>query len=87
MDHNVQVVHRQLDAFQVQVFEHPSPINDMDAFQTELANLRADVDAILAILVVVPQVAPSAFGDDTIMRELFSDDDVGKRPEAKYKQN
>lgn len=57
----------------------------MTSFKTELVNLRADVDAILAILVVVPQVVPSAFGDDTIMRELFSDDDAGKRLEAKYK--
>uniref|UniRef100_M1D908 Integrase core domain containing protein n=1 Tax=Solanum tuberosum TaxID=4113 RepID=M1D908_SOLTU len=40
--------------------------------KTELASLRADVDAILATPAVEPQAAPTALVDDTVLDALFS---------------
>lgn len=60
----------------------PPPIG-MFAFQTELDNLRDDIDGIFATHVVAPQAPPLAFRYNTIMGTLFSDDDAGMMPESK----
>uniref|UniRef100_M1DQ92 Integrase core domain containing protein n=1 Tax=Solanum tuberosum TaxID=4113 RepID=M1DQ92_SOLTU len=80
-DQKVQEVHKCPDAFELRVLERPTPTTDMSSFRTELASLWADVDAILAILAVEPQGAPSALGDDTILGALFNRDDVEEQPE------
>uniref|UniRef100_M1DWJ4 Integrase core domain containing protein n=1 Tax=Solanum tuberosum TaxID=4113 RepID=M1DWJ4_SOLTU len=53
----------------------------MSFFLTELAILRADVDAILATLDVKPHAEPSTLGDDIVLSALFSGDDAEKQPE------
>ncbi|KAG5585795.1 hypothetical protein H5410_046229 [Solanum commersonii] len=75
-DHKVEAVHKQLDAFELRFVERPAPTTDMSSFCTNLASLRADVDAILATPVVEPQAAPSALGNDTVLGALFNGDDA-----------
>uniref|UniRef100_M1D9I1 Integrase core domain containing protein n=1 Tax=Solanum tuberosum TaxID=4113 RepID=M1D9I1_SOLTU len=48
MNQKVQAVHKRFDAFELNVLERPAPTTDISSFRTELASLRADVDAILA---------------------------------------
>uniref|UniRef100_M1DTP8 Integrase core domain containing protein n=1 Tax=Solanum tuberosum TaxID=4113 RepID=M1DTP8_SOLTU len=57
-DQKVQAVHKRLDAFELRVLERPAPTIDMSSFRTELASIRADVDAILATPAVEPQATP-----------------------------
>ncbi|KAG5576289.1 hypothetical protein H5410_056423 [Solanum commersonii] len=54
MDQKIQAVNKQLDAFELRVLERPTPTMDLSSFQSELANIRADVDAILATPTVEP---------------------------------
>ena len=75
-DQKVQAVHKRLDAFELRVLERPALTTDMSSFRTELASLRADVDAILATPAVEPQATPFALGDDTVLGALFSGDDA-----------
>uniref|UniRef100_M1DX87 Integrase core domain containing protein n=1 Tax=Solanum tuberosum TaxID=4113 RepID=M1DX87_SOLTU len=80
MDQKVQAVHKRLDAFELIVLERPVPTTDISSFWTELASLRADVHAILAIPAAEPHASPSALDDDTILGALFSGDDTDTQP-------
>uniref|UniRef100_M1DSH9 Integrase core domain containing protein n=1 Tax=Solanum tuberosum TaxID=4113 RepID=M1DSH9_SOLTU len=81
IDQKVQAVHKRLDAFELRVLERPAPTTDMSYFQTELASLQADVDAILDTPAVEPQAAPFTLGDDTVLGALFNGDDAEEQPE------
>uniref|UniRef100_M1DJL6 Integrase core domain containing protein n=1 Tax=Solanum tuberosum TaxID=4113 RepID=M1DJL6_SOLTU len=72
MDRKVQVVNKRLDAFELRVLERLVSTTDLSSLQTELVDLRADVDAILATPAVEPQDAPTALTDDTVLDVLFS---------------
>uniref|UniRef100_M1DIL4 Integrase core domain containing protein n=1 Tax=Solanum tuberosum TaxID=4113 RepID=M1DIL4_SOLTU len=72
MDRKIQAVKKHLDAFELRVLERPAPTIDLSSFQSELASLWADVDAILATRTVEPQAAPTALADDTVLDALFS---------------
>uniref|UniRef100_M1DPU4 Integrase core domain containing protein n=1 Tax=Solanum tuberosum TaxID=4113 RepID=M1DPU4_SOLTU len=72
MDRKVQAVNKRLDAFELRVLERSAPAIDLSALQAELANLRTDVDAIIAAPSIEPQVAPTALADDTVLDVLFS---------------
>uniref|UniRef100_M1DN02 Integrase core domain containing protein n=1 Tax=Solanum tuberosum TaxID=4113 RepID=M1DN02_SOLTU len=80
MDQKVQAVHAHLDAFEVKVLEMSAPTTYVTALRTDIASLRTDVDAIFTTLVVEPQAAPSALGDDTVLGALFSGDKVEEQP-------
>uniref|UniRef100_M1DTH6 Integrase core domain containing protein n=1 Tax=Solanum tuberosum TaxID=4113 RepID=M1DTH6_SOLTU len=56
----------------LRVLKRPAPTIDLSSFQSELASLRADVDAILATSTVEPQAAPHVLADDTVLDALFS---------------
>ncbi|KAG5609558.1 hypothetical protein H5410_020839 [Solanum commersonii] len=45
---------------------------DISSVQAALASLRTDVDAILVVPSVKPQVVPTALVDDTVLDALFS---------------
>ncbi|KAG5632509.1 hypothetical protein H5410_004226 [Solanum commersonii] len=62
MDRKVQAVNNHLDAFELRVLERPAPAIDLSALQADIASLQSDVEAILAALLVEPQVAPTATG-------------------------
>uniref|UniRef100_M1DQA7 Integrase core domain containing protein n=1 Tax=Solanum tuberosum TaxID=4113 RepID=M1DQA7_SOLTU len=81
MDQKVQAVHKRLNPFELRVLERPDPTTDISSFRTELASLRADVDAILATPAVELQAAPFALGDDTVLGALFSGDDAEEKPD------
>lgn len=55
---------------------------DISSFLVELSSVRADVDAILSILVVYPHAAPNALLDDMVLDALFSGDAEEKREHA-----
>uniref|UniRef100_M1DPJ8 Integrase core domain containing protein n=1 Tax=Solanum tuberosum TaxID=4113 RepID=M1DPJ8_SOLTU len=72
MDRKIQAVNKRLDAFELRFLERPAPTINLSSFQSELASLRADVDAILATPTVEPQAAPTMLADDTVLDALFS---------------
>uniref|UniRef100_M1DHT2 Integrase core domain containing protein n=1 Tax=Solanum tuberosum TaxID=4113 RepID=M1DHT2_SOLTU len=72
MDRKIQAINKCLDAFELRVLERPAPTIDLSSFQSELASLRADVDAILATPIVKPHAAPTALADDTMLDALFN---------------
>uniref|UniRef100_M1DFY0 Integrase core domain containing protein n=1 Tax=Solanum tuberosum TaxID=4113 RepID=M1DFY0_SOLTU len=59
-------------AHSFRVLERPAPTVDLSSFQTELASLSANVDAILSTPTVNPHAAPTALADDTVLNALFS---------------
>uniref|UniRef100_M1DVY0 Integrase core domain containing protein n=1 Tax=Solanum tuberosum TaxID=4113 RepID=M1DVY0_SOLTU len=73
MDGKIQAVHKCLDAFELRVLERHAPTIDMTTFQSKLAKLCADVDAILAPAEVVPKTTPKAKEDEVVMSALFGD--------------
>ncbi|KAG5610279.1 hypothetical protein H5410_021560 [Solanum commersonii] len=54
MDRKIQAVNKHLDAFELRVLERPTPTINLSSFQTKLASLRANVDAILTTPTVEP---------------------------------
>uniref|UniRef100_M1DNG6 Integrase core domain containing protein n=1 Tax=Solanum tuberosum TaxID=4113 RepID=M1DNG6_SOLTU len=73
MERKIQVVHKRLDAFELRVWERPSPTIDVTTFQTKLARLWADVDALLSPAKVVPECTPEVKEDEVVMTFLFGD--------------
>uniref|UniRef100_M1DMJ3 Integrase core domain containing protein n=1 Tax=Solanum tuberosum TaxID=4113 RepID=M1DMJ3_SOLTU len=71
MDRKVQTVNKRLDAFELRVFEQPVLTIDLSSLRTNLANLRADIDDILATPAVKPPATPTAWTDDTVLDALF----------------
>uniref|UniRef100_M1D8R0 Integrase core domain containing protein n=1 Tax=Solanum tuberosum TaxID=4113 RepID=M1D8R0_SOLTU len=67
MDRKIQAVNKHLDAFELRVLERPTPPIDLSSSQSELASLRADVDAIIVTPTVEPQAAPTTLADDTVL--------------------
>uniref|UniRef100_M1DLF1 Integrase core domain containing protein n=1 Tax=Solanum tuberosum TaxID=4113 RepID=M1DLF1_SOLTU len=74
MDQKVQAINKCNDAFELRVLERPAPTKDLSSFLSELASLRADVDAILPTPAVEPQATSTALSDDTVLEALFSGD-------------
>ena len=72
MDRKVQAVNKRRDAFELRVLERSAPATDLSALQADIASLRTDVDAILAVPSVEAQAAPTALADDTVLDALFS---------------
>uniref|UniRef100_M1DVL8 Integrase core domain containing protein n=1 Tax=Solanum tuberosum TaxID=4113 RepID=M1DVL8_SOLTU len=72
MDRKIQAVNKRLDAFELRVLERPTPTIDLSSFQSKLASLRANVNAILATPTVEPQATPIVLADDTVLNALFS---------------
>ncbi|WMV41758.1 hypothetical protein MTR67_035143 [Solanum verrucosum] len=75
-DGNSIVSHEALDVVicgRVRVLERPTPTIDVTTFQTELARLRADVDALLALIKSIPEPAPEVEKDEVVMSTLFGD--------------
>uniref|UniRef100_M1DKD1 Integrase core domain containing protein n=1 Tax=Solanum tuberosum TaxID=4113 RepID=M1DKD1_SOLTU len=73
IDRKIQEVHKRLDAFQLSVLERPAPTIDVTTFQTELASLRADIDALLSPTETVTEVEPVVEEDEVVMTALFGD--------------
>ncbi|WMV50328.1 hypothetical protein MTR67_043713 [Solanum verrucosum] len=92
MDRKIQAIHKLLDAFQYRVMERPAPIIDAATFQTKLASLCADVDALLAPTDIVPESTPAVSNDEVVMTPLFcytmppphSSFAAGKRPHSAH---
>uniref|UniRef100_M1DDF7 Integrase core domain containing protein n=1 Tax=Solanum tuberosum TaxID=4113 RepID=M1DDF7_SOLTU len=74
MDQKVQAVNKRLDAFDLRVLERSAMTTDLSSFRSELASLRADVDAILATPAVEPRAASTILSDNTVLDALFSGD-------------
>uniref|UniRef100_M1DRJ3 Integrase core domain containing protein n=1 Tax=Solanum tuberosum TaxID=4113 RepID=M1DRJ3_SOLTU len=73
MDQNIHAVHKRLYAFELRILKSLAPNIDVTTFQTELANLRADVDAILATPDTAPEVTPTTEEENAVMNALFGD--------------
>lgn len=80
-DQKFQMVHEHLDSFELRVLERTTLTTGMSSFQTELASLQGDVDAILDTPAIEPQVSLSILGNNTVLGVLFSRDDVEEQPE------
>ncbi|KAK4724067.1 hypothetical protein R3W88_026846 [Solanum pinnatisectum] len=65
MDWKVQAIHKRLDAFKLRVLARPAPTTDLSSIRTELDNLQANIDAILAPHADEPESTPIALADDT----------------------
>lgn len=72
IDQKFDVVNKRLDSFEVRVQEQLSSTTYMSSFQADLANIRADVDAILSTPAIESQPAPTTLSDDTVLDALFS---------------
>ncbi|WMV37857.1 hypothetical protein MTR67_031242 [Solanum verrucosum] len=73
MDTKIQGVHKCLDAFELRVLESLAPTIDVTTFQTELARLRSDVDALLDPAKTVLETTHVDEADDVVMTTLFGD--------------
>lgn len=74
MDVKILAVHKRLNAFELRVLERPVPTVDINTFQTELARLCYDVDALLAPTEAVPKTAPVEEVDEVVLSSLFGDE-------------
>uniref|UniRef100_M1DH42 Integrase core domain containing protein n=1 Tax=Solanum tuberosum TaxID=4113 RepID=M1DH42_SOLTU len=74
MDHKVQAIHQRLDAFKLRISEQPAPTIDVSSFQTELASLRDDLDALLAPPKTEPKSSPTAPVENTVLDALFGEE-------------
>uniref|UniRef100_M1DH81 Integrase core domain containing protein n=1 Tax=Solanum tuberosum TaxID=4113 RepID=M1DH81_SOLTU len=59
MDQNTQAVHKRMDVFELRVLERSTKTIDLATFQTELASIHADVDALLAPPESAPEASPT----------------------------
>ncbi|KAK4737545.1 hypothetical protein R3W88_001242 [Solanum pinnatisectum] len=74
MDLKVQAVNKRLDAFQLRVLERPVPTTYISYFWTKLDSLQANLDVILALPMDMPESAPTAPVDDTVLDALYNED-------------
>ena len=65
-------VNQHLDAFELRVLSRPAPPVDVSTLQAAVANLRADIDTILAAR-VSESVEPA---EDTVLAALFPTPDI-----------
>ncbi|WMV49612.1 hypothetical protein MTR67_042997 [Solanum verrucosum] len=70
----IQAVHQRIDVFELRIPERPQPRSTVDvaSFHTELAKLRADIDAQATI---VPEPALEDDADDVVLHALFDEDE------------
>uniref|UniRef100_M1DY87 Integrase core domain containing protein n=1 Tax=Solanum tuberosum TaxID=4113 RepID=M1DY87_SOLTU len=68
-------MNRKIDALELRVKERPQPgpIIDVATFQTELAKLQADVDALTAPMEVVLEPTPK-LDDDNVVLSVLEDE-------------
>uniref|UniRef100_M1DQ52 Integrase core domain containing protein n=1 Tax=Solanum tuberosum TaxID=4113 RepID=M1DQ52_SOLTU len=73
IDAKIQAIHKRLDAVELRVLERHGPSVDITIFQTELARLRSNVDALLAPNETVPKTTPEVEKDEVVMTTFFGD--------------